>query len=34
MQVYEQTAISKTVHHPKAWEQFVDYVYSILKHKH
>ena len=34
MQVYEQTAISKTVHHPKAWEQFADFVYSIFKHKH
>ena len=31
---HEHTPISTTRHPPKVWEQFVDDVYSILKHTH
>ena len=34
MQAHEQTAISMALHPPIVWEQFVDEVYSILKHTH
>ena len=34
MQAHERTAISMELHPPKVREQFVDDVYSILKHKH
>ena len=34
MQAYEHTAITRVLHPPKIWEQFVDDVYSILKRKH
>ena len=31
MQAYERTAITKVLHPPKVWKQFVDDVYYILK---
>ena len=34
MQAYERTAIIMGLHPPKVWEQFIDDVYSILKHTH
>ena len=34
MQAHEHTAISMALHPPKVWDQFVDDVYSILKHTH
>ena len=34
MQSYKCTAITTALHPPKVWEQFVDDVYSILKHMH
>ena len=34
MQAYERTAITTALHPPKVWEQFLDGVYSILKHTH
>ena len=32
MQAHENTATSTALHPPKVWGQFVDDVYSILKH--
>ena len=34
MQAHERTAISTALHPPKAWERFVDDVYSIRKRTH
>ena len=34
MQAHESTAISTALHPPKAWERFVDDVYSIVKRTH
>ena len=34
MQTHERTAISTALHPPKAWERFVDGVYSIPKPTH
>ena len=34
MQTQERSVISMALHLPKVWEQFVDDVYSILKHIH
>ena len=34
MQAYECTAKTMVLHPPKVWEQFVDDVYSIVKHMH
>ena len=34
MQAHKEIKISRALHPPKVWEQFVNKVYSILKHTH
>ena len=34
MQASKRTAVTTALHPPKVWEQFVDNVYSILKHSY
>ena len=34
MQAYEHSTITAALHPPKVWKQFVDDIYSILKHTH